>query len=99
MRVHITHGMKEAVHLGLGSFDDARIGMACRGDSERAGEVEVAFAFSIPNVNTFGALPDDGPGAIRRDEGDVRRFVTLNESQRLAGSHVWIKHPFARVPK
>src|SRR5207237_597708 len=96
VRVYITHRVEEAMHLFLGGLDDARVGMTGCGHAEGGGEVEVPLAFSIPDVNAFRAVPQDRPGAVRRDEGDVRRFVTLKERQRLAGSHAWIKHPFAR---
>ena len=48
--------------------------MSCSRNAERSRQIEIAFAVGIPDMNSFGAFPNDGPGTVRFNEGNVLRF-------------------------
>ena len=45
--------------------------MAGSGDTERGGQIQIFFPFRIPDVNAFGAFPDNRPRTVRLDEQHV----------------------------
>lgn len=63
--VDVAHGVNELRGLCGKGWRGKRVSE--RGDTERAGEVEQAIAVSIPDVATFGALPEDWPLLIGVD--------------------------------
>ena len=85
VRMHVAHGVKESGHLLLTGLDDSQISMTCRRHTKRRSEIQKIFSLHIPNVNTPGPFPNDRPRAIRLDERHVRRLVSAQRLQNLAG--------------
>jgi hypothetical protein len=69
--MHVAHGMQQPSHLFLTGFDDLRVRMAGGGDAKGRRQIQIFFSVDIPNVRLPGAVPDDGPRAIRLPEDDV----------------------------
>ena len=75
MGVNVAHGVQQSGHLPLAGADHPEIRMAGGGHAKRGGQIEILFAFRIPNLHAPGALPDDRPPALRIHKGDVARFI------------------------
>ena len=85
--MHVAHGVKESRHLLLAGAHDSGIRVAGRSDAERGGQIEILATRFIPDVNAFGARPDDWPGGVRLHERDVARLVLAQE---VEGVHRWL---------
>ena len=85
VRMHVAHGVQERGHLPLSGADDARVRMSGCGDAKGSGEVQIWAAFDVPNRDALGPCPYDGPGAVRRHEGDVARLMRTEQVEGLLG--------------
>ena len=83
VRMHVAHGVQKPGHLFLPGRDDARVCVTGGGDAKRGGQIEIFFPVSVPNENVFGAVPNDGPGAVRLHEHNVARFVITQQVKNL----------------
>ena len=59
--MHVAHRVQEFRHLLLAGLDDSWIGMAGGGDAKRGGQIQIFFAVGVPDMNAFGAFPDNRP--------------------------------------
>ena len=55
--MHIAHRVQQFGHLLLAGADDARVRVARRRDAERGRQVEILFAFRVPDVNASAPAP------------------------------------------
>ena len=72
--MHIPHRVQQRRHLALAGPDHSGIRVpGCR-DSERRRQIEITPPFGVPDVRTFGPLPDDRPSAVAGDERHIARL-------------------------
>ena len=83
VRMHVAHGVQKPGHLGLPGLDDAQVGMTGGGNAKRGGQIEIFFPVRVPDVNVPGAVPNDGPGAVRLHKHNVARLVITQPVKNL----------------
>jgi hypothetical protein len=81
--MHVAHRVKQTRHLFLAGLDDVWIRVACGGDAERGGQIEIFFAVGVPDKNILGAFPDNWPRAVGFNEDDISRLEILEQLQRF----------------
>jgi hypothetical protein len=97
MRMHITHGMKQPIHLPLTCANDSWICMAGRRDAKGGCQIQILPSVSIPNMNPPRTRPNDRPRTVRVHERHVPGLVVAQKFKCLTGCHEARKDPFGRV--
>ncbi len=55
--MNVAHGVQQLAHLPAARGDDRGVGMARGGHAKRGGQVEIFFAFGVPDVDAPGRAP------------------------------------------